>query len=68
MATKADTSTRDLRFQRLVRILLADHPAHLDPTSLLAFLHQFRDKDKLAYIGESQDGWYLSTWGPRVGH
>jgi hypothetical protein len=30
---------RDLRFQELVKTLLADHPVHLDPPSLANFMH-----------------------------
>lgn len=32
-----------LRFRELVRTLLADHPAHLDPPSLAYFMHSFCD-------------------------
>ncbi|KDQ16894.1 hypothetical protein BOTBODRAFT_106352 [Botryobasidium botryosum FD-172 SS1] len=46
----------DLRFRELVRTLLADHPAHLDPASLAYFMHAFSETDKLAYMGESDDG------------
>jgi len=59
MATKTDTGVRDLRFQQLIRTLLADHPVHLDPTSLASFMYAFSNTDKLAYVGESQDGWYF---------
>jgi len=50
-----DTGVRDLRFQQLVRTLLAEHPIHLDPTSLASFMYAFSNTDKLAYVGESQD-------------
>lgn len=46
----------DLRFRELVKTLLADHPAHLDPASLAYFMHSFSETDKLAYMGESDDG------------
>lgn len=46
----------DLRFRELVRTLLADHPAHLDPASLASFMHAFSETDKLDYQGESDDG------------
>jgi len=45
----------DLRFQELVKTLLADHPAHLDPPSLANFMHIFSDEEKLAYGGEVDD-------------
>ncbi|KLO16492.1 actin-like ATPase domain-containing protein [Schizopora paradoxa] len=45
----------DLRFRELVRTLLTDHPAHLDPASLAYFMHAFSETDKLAYMGESDD-------------
>ncbi|KAG8908847.1 hypothetical protein FRB99_003086 [Tulasnella sp. 403] len=45
----------DLRFRELVRTLLADHPAHLDPASQAFFMHAFAESDKLAYNGESDD-------------
>lgn len=45
----------DLRFKELVRTLLADHPAHLDPPSLAYFMHNFSETDKLAYMGEVDD-------------
>jgi len=45
----------DLRFRELVRTLLADHSAHLDPASLAYFMHAFSETDKLAYMGESDD-------------
>ena len=66
IVTKTHTGVRDLRFQQLVRTLLADHPTHLDPTSLASFMYAFSNTDKLAYVGESQDGWYLATWGSRA--
>lgn len=46
----------DLRFRELVTTLLADHPAHLDAASLAYFMHSFSETDKLAYMGESDDG------------
>ena len=46
----------DLRFKELVRTLLADHPAHLDAPSLAYFMHNFSETDKLAYMGEVDDG------------
>ena len=49
----------DLRFRELVKTLLADHPAHLNPASLASFMHQFSDTDKLAYRGYEDDGSYL---------
>ncbi|KZT37177.1 hypothetical protein SISSUDRAFT_1071277 [Sistotremastrum suecicum HHB10207 ss-3] len=45
----------DMRFRELVGTLLADHPAHLDPTSLANFMHAFSETDKLNYKGESDD-------------
>ncbi|KAH8114842.1 actin-like ATPase domain-containing protein [Phellopilus nigrolimitatus] len=45
----------DLRFRELVRTLLSDHPAHLDPASLAYFMHAFSETDKLSYLGESDD-------------
>ena len=29
-------------------------------------MYAFSNTDKLAYVGESQDGWYLTTWEPRA--
>ncbi|KAG8931511.1 hypothetical protein FRC02_002636 [Tulasnella sp. 418] len=49
----------DLRFRDLVRTLLADHPAHLDPASQAFFMHAFSETDKLAYMGESDDDNYF---------
>ena len=49
----------DLRFRELVRTLLADHPAHLDPASQAFFMHAFAESDKLAYLGEEDDGSWL---------
>ena len=46
----------DLRFRELVRTLLADHPAHLDAPSLAYFMHNFSETDKLAYMGDVDDG------------
>lgn len=46
----------DLRFRELVRTLLAEHPAHLDAPSLAYFMHNFSETDKLAYMGEVDDG------------
>ncbi|KAF8637103.1 hypothetical protein AX17_003007 [Amanita inopinata Kibby_2008] len=45
----------DLRFGELVKTLLADHPAHLDPASLAYFMNSFSETDKLAYKGFSDD-------------
>jgi hypothetical protein len=45
----------DLRFRELVKTLLADHPAHLDPASLASFMHSFSETDKLTYKGISDD-------------
>ncbi|KAI6046624.1 actin-like ATPase domain-containing protein [Pisolithus marmoratus] len=49
----------DLRFRELVRTLLADHPAHLDPASLAYFMHAFSQTDKLEFKGESDDDTYF---------
>ncbi|KIO30475.1 hypothetical protein M407DRAFT_20531 [Tulasnella calospora MUT 4182] len=49
----------DLRFRELVRTLLADHPAHLDPASQAFFMHAFAESDKLAYNGEEDDENYF---------
>ena len=46
----------DLRFRELVKTLLADHPAHLDPASLAYFMHAFSETEKMAYMGEEDDG------------
>ncbi|TFK37617.1 hypothetical protein BDQ12DRAFT_684989 [Crucibulum laeve] len=45
----------DLRFRELVKTLLADHPAHLDPASLAYFMHSFSETDKLNYAGFEDD-------------
>ncbi|KAL0952735.1 hypothetical protein HGRIS_006966 [Hohenbuehelia grisea] len=45
----------DLRFRELVKTLLADHPAHLDPASLAYFMHSFSETDKIAYRGVDDD-------------
>ncbi|KAF8970592.1 hypothetical protein BDZ97DRAFT_1790034 [Flammula alnicola] len=45
----------DLRFRELVKTLLADHPAHLDPPSLAYFMHSFSETDKLNYTGIHDD-------------
>ncbi|RXW12274.1 hypothetical protein EST38_g13579 [Candolleomyces aberdarensis] len=45
----------DLRFRELVKTLLADHPAHLDPASLAYFMHSFSETDKLNYSGVEDD-------------
>ncbi|KAJ8516208.1 hypothetical protein ONZ45_g6483 [Pleurotus djamor] len=45
----------DLRFRELVKTLLADHPAHLDPASLAYFMHAFSETDKIAYRGVEDD-------------
>ncbi|KAH7909310.1 actin-like ATPase domain-containing protein [Hygrophoropsis aurantiaca] len=49
----------DLRFRELVKTLLADHPAHLDPASLAYFMHSFSQTDKLAFKGEIDDDTYF---------
>jgi len=54
----------DLRFRELVRTLLADHPAHLDAPSLAYFMHNFSETDKLAYMGDVDDG--KSSWAMRL--
>ncbi|KAF9054273.1 hypothetical protein BJ165DRAFT_1522813 [Panaeolus papilionaceus] len=46
----------DLRFRELVKALLTDHPAHLDPPSLAYFMHSFSETDKLTYGGIQDDG------------
>ncbi|KXN92697.1 Heat shock 70 kDa protein 12B [Leucoagaricus sp. SymC.cos] len=45
----------DLRFRELVKTLLADHPAHLDPASLAYFMHSFSETDKHNYAGIQDD-------------
>ncbi|KAF8642917.1 hypothetical protein AX16_009305 [Volvariella volvacea WC 439] len=45
----------DLRFRELVKTLLADHPAHLDPASLAYFMHSFSETDKMNYTGLQDD-------------
>ncbi|KIY62877.1 actin-like ATPase domain-containing protein [Cylindrobasidium torrendii FP15055 ss-10] len=45
----------DLRFRELVKTLLEDHPAHLDPASLANFMHSFSESDKLDYRGPVDD-------------
>ncbi|KAJ3966608.1 hypothetical protein EV361DRAFT_934394 [Lentinula raphanica] len=45
----------DLRFRELVKTLLADHPAHLDPASLAYFMHSFSETEKLDYAGTQDD-------------
>lgn len=50
----------DLRFRELVKALLEDHPAHLDPASLAYFMHSFSETDKLTYMGEIDDGRFPS--------
>ncbi|KAI5477442.1 protein of heat shock protein Hsp70 family [Pseudohyphozyma bogoriensis] len=45
----------DLKFEELLRRLLKDHPIHLDPPSLAAFMHAFSETDKLAYHGTAED-------------
>ncbi|KAF5326409.1 hypothetical protein D9611_000946 [Ephemerocybe angulata] len=45
----------DLRFRELVKTLLSDHPAHLDPASLAYFMHSFSETDKLNYAGVEDD-------------
>ncbi|KAF9480618.1 actin-like ATPase domain-containing protein [Pholiota conissans] len=45
----------DLRFRELVKTLLGDHPAHLDPPSLAYFMHSFSETDKLNYVGVQDD-------------
>jgi hypothetical protein len=54
----------DLRFRELVKNLLQDHPAHLNPASLAYFMHSFSETDKLAYTGVADDGEPHSTFGP----
>lgn len=34
---------------------LKDHPTHLDPPSLAAFMHSFSETDKLDYHGTAAD-------------
>ena len=34
---------------------LKDHPHHLDPQSMAAFMHAFSETDKLAYRGTAED-------------
>ena len=62
----------DLRFKELVKMLLQDHPVHLEPASLAYFskkfcfhiysvvtylvVHTFSEQDKLEYNGTSDDG------------
>ncbi|KAI0033033.1 actin-like ATPase domain-containing protein [Vararia minispora EC-137] len=46
----------DLRFRALVQTLLAEHPAHLDPPSLVSFMHEFSETDKLQFQGANDDG------------
>jgi hypothetical protein len=64
----------DLRFKELVKMLLQDHPVHLEPASLAYFsensasspfiaimcftVHTFSEQDKLEYNGASDDGEY----------
>ncbi|KAH8823837.1 actin-like ATPase domain-containing protein [Flagelloscypha sp. PMI_526] len=45
----------DLRFKELVKMLLQDHPVHLEPASLAYFMHTFSEQDKLEYNGASDD-------------
>ncbi|KAF9529066.1 hypothetical protein CPB83DRAFT_790568 [Crepidotus variabilis] len=45
----------DLRFRELVKTLLQDHPAHLDPPSLAYFMHSFSETDKHNYGGIRDD-------------
>lgn len=37
------------------RFRLKDHPEHLDPASMAAFMHSFSETDKLAYHGTAED-------------
>ncbi|KAF9074482.1 actin-like ATPase domain-containing protein [Rhodocollybia butyracea] len=45
----------DLRFRELVKTLLADHPAHLDPASLAYFMHSFSETEKIDFAGPQDD-------------
>ncbi|KAF8064184.1 hypothetical protein FPV67DRAFT_1629198 [Lyophyllum atratum] len=45
----------DLRFRELVKALLGEHPAHLDPASLAYFMHSFSETEKISYGGVSDD-------------
>ncbi|KAG5645618.1 hypothetical protein DXG03_005609 [Asterophora parasitica] len=45
----------DLRFRELVKALLEEHPAHLDPASLAYFMHSFSETEKLSYAGVVDD-------------
>ncbi|ORY76553.1 hypothetical protein BCR35DRAFT_120949 [Leucosporidium creatinivorum] len=45
----------DLKFEELLRRILKDHPTHLDPPSLAAFMHSFSETDKLDYHGTAAD-------------
>ncbi|KAJ7279039.1 actin-like ATPase domain-containing protein [Mycena rebaudengoi] len=56
----------DLRFRALVRRLLADHPAHLDPPSLAYFMHSFSEADKLNYAGgvDDETTFYFTCFNP----
>jgi hypothetical protein len=58
----------DLRFRELVKSLLEDHPAHLDPASLAYFMHAFSETDKLAYMGEVDDGSFSSAFARKDAH
>jgi len=40
----------DLRFKELVKTLLANHPAHLDPISLANFLQAFSETEKVKMV------------------
>jgi len=46
----------DLRFRELVRTLLADHPAHIEDSSLAYFSHMFSESVSINYRGEVDDG------------
>ena len=46
----------DLRFRELMKTLLVDHPVHLNAASLTNFMESFCETDKLAYMGEQDDG------------
>ncbi|KAK4046961.1 hypothetical protein OIO90_006379 [Microbotryomycetes sp. JL221] len=45
----------DLKFEELIRKLLKDHPVHLDPPSIAAFMHSFSETDKLDFHGVQDD-------------
>ncbi|KAK4049950.1 hypothetical protein OIV83_003774 [Microbotryomycetes sp. JL201] len=45
----------DLKFEELIRKILRDHPEHLDPPSIAAFMHSFSETDKLDFHGTQDD-------------